>query len=96
MVIAARTLHQRFADRLLHSPMSFFDTTPIGRILNRVSRDVETVDNTLPLIIRDWLVTFALALVTLLVIVIQTPVSLALLVPVIIFYYFLQVWEKKN
>ena len=56
MATAARVLHSRMADCLMHAPMSFFDTTPTGRVLNRVSYDVETVDTTLPLIIRDWLV----------------------------------------
>ncbi|XP_070201750.1 multidrug resistance-associated protein 1-like [Littorina saxatilis] len=90
MVMAARFLHSRLADRILHAPMSFFDTTPTGRILNRVSRDVETLDNTLPMIIRDWLVTFGLVLVTLIVIMIMTPLSGLVLLPVVVLYYFCQ------
>jgi len=35
---------------LLQAKMSFFDITPIGRILNRFSSDVATVDDSLPFI----------------------------------------------
>ncbi len=48
MVKASKHLHHSMLMNILRSPMSFFDTTPIGRILNRFSRDVETVDNVLP------------------------------------------------
>ncbi|KAI4897311.1 hypothetical protein NFI96_034019, partial [Prochilodus magdalenae] len=41
---AASALHDKLFKALLHSPMHFFDTTPLGRILNRFSRDMDEVD----------------------------------------------------
>ncbi len=37
-VLGARTLHDNMLTAVLRSPMSFFDTTPLGRILNRFSK----------------------------------------------------------
>ena len=45
---AGRTLHNSMLRRLMHSPMSYFDTTPLGRILNRFSKETDTVDTALP------------------------------------------------
>ncbi|KAF9082197.1 hypothetical protein BGX23_012715 [Mortierella sp. AD031] len=41
---ASRILHRKALDRILHSPIRFFDTTPLGRIINRFTRDMDTVD----------------------------------------------------
>ena len=38
-------LHIKALKNVLHSPMSFLDTNPIGRVLNRFSRDTEVLDN---------------------------------------------------
>uniref|UniRef100_A0A672I5M8 ATP-binding cassette sub-family C member 5 n=1 Tax=Salarias fasciatus TaxID=181472 RepID=A0A672I5M8_SALFA len=43
-VKAASALHDKLFRRLLFSPMHFFDTTPLGRILTRFSRDMDEVD----------------------------------------------------
>ncbi|KAG0083144.1 hypothetical protein BGZ92_011054 [Podila epicladia] len=44
---SSRVMHDNAFVSVLNSPMSFFDTTPLGRILNRFSKDLSTIDNTL-------------------------------------------------
>ncbi|KAI8065671.1 P-loop containing nucleoside triphosphate hydrolase protein [Gongronella butleri] len=40
----ARLIFHQLFDRILHAPMRFFDTTPVGRILNRFGKDVTVID----------------------------------------------------
>jgi ABC-type multidrug transport system fused ATPase/permease subunit len=49
--------------------MSFFDTTPLGRIINRFSKDVDTMDNRVSDSYRMFLQTFTMILATLCLIV---------------------------
>lgn len=43
-VQASETLHKNLLSSVLHAPQSFFDTTPLGRILSRFSKDIYSID----------------------------------------------------
>uniref|UniRef100_A0A673X4S4 ATP-binding cassette sub-family C member 10 n=1 Tax=Salmo trutta TaxID=8032 RepID=A0A673X4S4_SALTR len=45
---AASVVHNRLLDTVLKATVTFFDTTPLGRVLNRFSSDLYSVDDTLP------------------------------------------------
>lgn len=42
---AAHILNVKAVAKIMHAPMSFMDTTPLGRILNRFTKDTDSLDN---------------------------------------------------
>jgi ATP-binding cassette subfamily C (CFTR/MRP) protein 1 len=50
---ASQRMHQNLLAKVMRLPMSFFDSTPTGRIINRFSKDTETLDSLLPLVLMQ-------------------------------------------
>lgn len=49
----SNVLHTNMLCNVLRLPLAFMDVTPAGRILSRFSKDVDTLDNSLPFEISD-------------------------------------------
>ncbi|XP_055876897.1 multidrug resistance-associated protein 1-like isoform X3 [Biomphalaria glabrata] len=89
-VRATKILHRALLGNIVRNPMSFFDTTPSGRIVNRFSKDIDTLDTVIPMLVGMFLMCVFQTLSTILVISVSTPMFLACIVPLLIFYYFVQ------
>lgn len=85
-ICAATAIHNRLLDRVLKATVTFFDTTPMGRILNRFSSDLYTVDDSLPFILNILLATVFSLLGMLVVISYGLPWFLVVLLPLALFY----------
>lgn len=88
---ASGNLHTRMLRKIFRAPMSFFDTTPLGRIMNRFSKDIDIIDVNIPLTFRILINVLVPVLSTLIVISMTTPYFLIVLVPIVAVYYVLQV-----
>ncbi|KAF9399283.1 Canalicular multispecific organic anion transporter 1, partial [Podila epigama] len=86
----SKVLFDRLLTRVLRLPMSFFDTTPMGRIINRFSSDIDSIDEQLPEEFNDL---FAFATIiggALILIAYSTPAFLIMVPPLAILYFFIQ------
>uniref|UniRef100_A0A4W6CQ51 ATP-binding cassette, sub-family C (CFTR/MRP), member 2 n=1 Tax=Lates calcarifer TaxID=8187 RepID=A0A4W6CQ51_LATCA len=91
-VAASRILHSRLLNNILRVPMLFFDTTPIGRVVNRFAKVGCIIDfcASIPQSFRSWVLCLLGVLGTLFVICLATPFFTIVIVPLALVYYFVQ------
>uniref|UniRef100_A0AAQ5ZJQ3 ATP-binding cassette, sub-family C (CFTR/MRP), member 10 n=1 Tax=Amphiprion ocellaris TaxID=80972 RepID=A0AAQ5ZJQ3_AMPOC len=87
VICAASVIHNRLLDRVLKATVSFFDTTPLGRILNRFSSDLYCVDDGLPFTLNILLANIFGLLGMLVMISYGLPWVLVLLLPLAVVYH---------
>ncbi|KAK6465616.1 hypothetical protein DFJ63DRAFT_25619 [Scheffersomyces coipomensis] len=83
---ASKYFHDSMAKSVLRSPMSFFETTPVGRILNRFSDDLGTIDQELIWTFISFFMVVLGAIGKLVVIVLVLPGMWVLLLILFVFY----------
>ncbi|XP_071359815.1 ATP-binding cassette sub-family C member 10 isoform X2 [Trachinotus anak] len=86
-ICAATAIHNRLLDRVLKATVTFFDTTPLGRVLNRFSSDLYSVDDSLPFILNILLANIFGLLGMLVVILYGLPWVLLPLLPLALLYH---------
>lgn len=86
-VNASRKLYDRMLTRVMKTRSRFFDSTPTGRIMNRLSKDIEVVDQETAPVVLWFLHSLVLALFILLVITFAAPAFVFGAIMVAIVYY---------
>uniref|UniRef100_A0A8D0CA09 ATP binding cassette subfamily C member 8 n=1 Tax=Salvator merianae TaxID=96440 RepID=A0A8D0CA09_SALMN len=86
----AKKLHSVLLNKIILAPMRFFETTPLGSILNRFSADCNTIDQHIPATLECLSRSTLLCLSALAMISYVTPVFLIALVPLAVMCYFIQ------
>ncbi|XP_044308124.1 ATP-binding cassette sub-family C member 9 isoform X2 [Varanus komodoensis] len=87
---AAKNLHHDLLNKIILGPIRFFDTTPLGLILNRFSADTNIIDQHIPPTLESLSRSTLLCLSAIGMISYATPVFLLALVPLGIAFYFIQ------
>uniref|UniRef100_A0A4W5MR90 Cystic fibrosis transmembrane conductance regulator n=1 Tax=Hucho hucho TaxID=62062 RepID=A0A4W5MR90_9TELE len=90
LVKAAQSLHNRMFNSILRTPVRFFDVNPIGRVLNRFSKDIGQLDAALPWTFVDFIQIFLQIIGVVAVAASVIPWILIPLVPLIIVFLFLR------
>lgn len=84
-------MHNKLLHSVLRGDMRFFDSTPIGRIVNRFTKDIEATEDSIPSSIKSLIECFLSILSTIIIISSSTPLFIIALVPIMVFYIFVQV-----
>uniref|UniRef100_A0A2K6LDM4 ATP binding cassette subfamily C member 9 n=1 Tax=Rhinopithecus bieti TaxID=61621 RepID=A0A2K6LDM4_RHIBE len=87
---AAKNLHHNLLNKIILGPIRFFDTTPLGLILNRFSADTNIIDQHIPPTLESLTRSTLLCLSAIGMISYATPVFLVALLPLGIAFYFIQ------
>uniref|UniRef100_A0A8C1J8W0 Multidrug resistance-associated protein 1 n=1 Tax=Cyprinus carpio TaxID=7962 RepID=A0A8C1J8W0_CYPCA len=89
-ILASRYLHQTMLYNVLRSPMSFFERTPSGNLVNRFAKETDTIDSVIPSIIKMFMGSMFNVLGSCAVILIATPLVAIIIPPLGLFYFFVQ------
>uniref|UniRef100_A0A8C4HMY5 Cystic fibrosis transmembrane conductance regulator n=1 Tax=Dicentrarchus labrax TaxID=13489 RepID=A0A8C4HMY5_DICLA len=90
LVRCAQSLHNRMFSAILRTPVRFFDVNPIGRVLNRFSKDIGQLDANMPWTFVDFIQVFLQILGVIAVSVSVIPWILIPVLPLLLFFLYLR------
>uniref|UniRef100_A0A8C6UBS9 ABC-type glutathione-S-conjugate transporter n=1 Tax=Neogobius melanostomus TaxID=47308 RepID=A0A8C6UBS9_9GOBI len=85
-IIASRHLHMELLINVLRSPMSFFESTPSGNLLNRFAKDIDAIDCMVPEGLKMMLSYVFKLMEVCIIVLIATPFAAVIILPLSILY----------
>lgn len=95
-VRASKNLHNKMLSSILRCNMQFFESTPIGRIINRFSKDIEFTETKIPESFKSSIRLAFNVFSVIAVVLITLPLFIVFLVPLFIIYFLIQVFVLSN
>ncbi|KAF9233986.1 P-loop containing nucleoside triphosphate hydrolase protein [Melanogaster broomeanus] len=95
-VRASRVFHSKALHGVLRAPMWWFEGQPIGRIMNRFSKDIEAIDQRLMPQLFQLVAGIGSLISTTAILSYSTPIMLAFLFPMLIIYWFVLRFYRKS
>ncbi|NWU60420.1 MRP1 protein, partial [Pterocles burchelli] len=89
-IFASRHLHLNLLHNVLRSPMSFFERTPSGNLVNRFSKEIDTIDSAIPPIIKMFMGSTFNVIGACIIILLATPIAAVIIPPLGLVYLFVQ------
>ena len=85
-VAASRVIHLNMISSVLRAPLSYFEATPAGRILQKFSKDLDSIDQQLPGSLGQFIASALQISGSMLAIMIVSPSFAIALVPILLVY----------
>ncbi|XP_054570748.1 multidrug resistance-associated protein 1 [Eptesicus fuscus] len=89
-IFASHRLHLDLLHNVLSSPMSFFERTPSGNLVNRFSKEMDTVDSMIPQVIKMFMGSLFNVIGACIIILLATPIAAVTIPPLGLIYFFVQ------
>ncbi|NWI49193.1 MRP1 protein, partial [Calyptomena viridis] len=89
-IFASRHLHLNLLQNVLRSPVSFFERTPSGNLVNRFSKEIDTIDSSIPPIIKMFMGSTFNVIGACISILLATPIAAVIIPPLGLVYFFVQ------
>lgn len=87
---ASTNLFRQMLASILRAPLFFFQVNPLGRLLNRFSKDLALIDELLPMVVHDFLVSLFMIIGIFILSIAVMPISLAFIPFLLVAFYFLR------
>ncbi|KAL4449649.1 hypothetical protein ABPG74_007472 [Tetrahymena malaccensis] len=94
-LLSSLRMFRKLNNSIMFSHMTFFDCNPIGRIMKRLSDDINIIDSELPMFIQIFLDEFSYTLGYPIAIIIQNPWLILFVLIAMIIAYFVQKFYRE-